>query len=224
MAFRSTLVVVLAVLAAAATAKPVVIISDATVRQGCPTWCYSNTAYGMRQLDARCPTKARKRCTRPSSSGDGTLVSGTECVCTRPTIFPPTTTKPPTTATTLVTSATEPTVPPHAPGNVLFGTPTPQGPVSCGTVVLSGSNATSTFQVNVAKVAGVNAVAVLNHQFYEIPDMIKVSYEGRMLHTSGAVSGEKSVQLPLVGSSSVLDVTVEAPNPFSAWDFMISCV
>lgn len=223
MAFRSTLVVLLAVLAVA-TAKPVAIMSDATVRQSCPTWCYSKTNYGMKQLDSRCPTKARTPCTRNSMSNDGTVVSGMRCRCSRPTTLPPRTTKPPTTATTLVTSATEPTVPPFAPGNVLFGTPTPEGPVACGTVVLSGHKSTSTFQVDIAKTAGVNAVTVLNYQLYEIPDTITVSYEGRVLYKSGAVSGEMSKQLPVVGTSSVVDVTVEAPNPFSAWDFMISCV
>lgn len=225
MAFRSTLVVLLAVLAAAASAKPVVIMSDASVRSTCPKWCFSKTPYGMRQLDARCPTKGRVPCTRESMSGDGKMISGYKCECTPPTTLPPftTTTKPPTTATTLVTSATEPTVPPHAPGNVLFGTPTPQGPVACGTIVLSGSNATATYQVNIAKTAGVNAVAVLNYQFYEIPDAITVSYEGKVLYKSGPASGEMSKQLPVVGTSSVLDVTVNAPNPFSAWDFMISC-
>lgn len=223
-------------------------LTDTAVRISCPTYCWSKSSYGDKASAARCPDSRRIECVRNSQNSDG-ILEGQTCYCADHHDHDhdkdydyendhdhdhdhdhnhdhdhddhPTTKAPPS---TVVTSVTDPTVPPNVPGNAPYGTPTPQGPVTCDTIVLSGHAVSYLFNIDIRKTASTNAVVVLDYHLYEIPDKILVKYGNKtLLDSSGPVSGEKSVELPVRGSGSIIDVYITSPNPYSAWDFMLSC-
>lgn len=89
--------------------------------------------------------------------------------------------------------------------------------------MLSGYKTTQTFQVNFAKKVGLDAVIDVMYEMYEISDTITIVYEGNVVYEAKDKTGDGVARLGLKGQSSVIDVTIGAPNPLSAWDFSVSC-
>lgn len=221
MVWRPVIIVLLAFVLVA-SCRPLV-LDDSSVKQYCPTFCWSKSAHGDKARAERCPTTQYTACTRQSSDGTN-YVGGYTCTCGRntPTTDPPSTT-PPAVPGTTAPPMTAPTVPPNFPGNALYGTPTAEGPIACGTTVLSGHKTVSSFSVNIGKTAGVDAVVDLGWEFYEIPDSIVATYEGKEVLSTGVVRYDGEKRLGLKGSSSILQVKVYSPDPLTAWDFSVTC-
>jgi hypothetical protein len=69
-----------------------------------------------------------------------------------------------------------------------------------------------------------NGTFPVSYEMYSIPDQLFIDYEGqRIFDTGGLVSGSGSADVTYSGTSTTIQVTINAPNSGTAWDVFIGC-
>jgi hypothetical protein len=91
----------------------------------------------------------------------------------------------------------------------------------CPSTQTSGGQGTTVLAINLLKASGTFPVS---YEMYQIPDQLYITYEGtRIFDTGGLVSGSRKVNVTYSGSSTLILVTLFAPNSGTAWDISIGC-
>jgi hypothetical protein len=69
-----------------------------------------------------------------------------------------------------------------------------------------------------------NGTFPVSYEMYSIPDQLFIDYEGqRIFDTGGLVSGSGSADVTYSGTSTTIQVTINAPNSGTAWDVFVGC-
>ena len=63
----------------------------------------------------------------------------------------------------------------------------------------------------------------VDYQMYGIKDQLIISYEGETIYDTGLVSGEGSFSVSFSGSSTIVTVTMNAPEEGTEWDVTVGC-
>jgi hypothetical protein len=93
--------------------------------------------------------------------------------------------------------------------------------IPCPALQTAGVSGTSSFTVDLFKTSG---TFIVEYQMYGVPDQLYIDYEGtRIFDTGGLVSGSGTASVPFSGSSTLVFVTVYAPNDGTRWDVTINC-
>jgi hypothetical protein len=69
-----------------------------------------------------------------------------------------------------------------------------------------------------------NGTFPVSYEMYTIPDQLFIDYEGqRIFDTGGLVSGSGTADVTYSGTSTIIQVTINAPNSGTAWDVFVGC-
>lgn len=69
-----------------------------------------------------------------------------------------------------------------------------------------------------------NGTFPVSYQMYTIPDQLYIEYEGqRIFDTGGLVSDSGAADVTYSGTSTIIQVTINAPNSGTAWDVFVGC-
>ena len=91
----------------------------------------------------------------------------------------------------------------------------------CPSTQESGGQGTTTLRIDLLKSSGQFPIS---YEMYRIPDRLFIDYEGtRIFDTGSLVSGSLSTTVSFSGTSTIVDVTIDAPNSGTAWDVFIGC-
>ena len=91
----------------------------------------------------------------------------------------------------------------------------------CPSTQQSGGQGTTRLVIDLLQSSGTFPV---EYQMYQIPDQLYITYEGtRIFDTNGLVSGSQSAQVSYSGNSTLVEVTIFAPNDGTAWDVFVGC-
>ena len=99
----------------------------------------------------------------------------------------------------------------------------PECAATCPTTQESGGQGTTILTVDLLSSSGTFEVY---YQMYTIKDALEIKYEGNTIFSTGGVvsgSATTSVTLPAGGSSTLVEVTIDAPEAGTAWDVSVSC-
>jgi hypothetical protein len=62
----------------------------------------------------------------------------------------------------------------------------------------------------------------VSYEMYRIPDQLYIAYEGKVIFDTGAlVSGSGAADVTYSGTSTIIQVTINAPNSGTAWDVSV---
>jgi hypothetical protein len=100
--------------------------------------------------------------------------------------------------------------------------PIPPTPIaSCNTTQTSGGQGLTVFSVDLLQASGTFPVS---YEMYTVPDQLFIEYGGtRIFDTGGLVSDSASTNVTFSGSSTLIQVTISAPNVGTAWDVFVGC-
>lgn len=91
----------------------------------------------------------------------------------------------------------------------------------CPTTQESGGQGVTTLTINLLKTSGTFQVS---YDMYQIPDALSIFYEGKpIFSTGGGVSGAASTFVTFSGTSTKIQVTINAPLSGTAWDVFVGC-
>ena len=91
----------------------------------------------------------------------------------------------------------------------------------CPTTQESGGQGVTTLTINLLKTSGTFQV---KYEMYTIPDELTVQYEGKTIFsTGGLVSGASTASVSFAGTSTKIQVIINAPNAGTAWDVFVGC-
>ena len=91
----------------------------------------------------------------------------------------------------------------------------------CPSTQQSGGQGTTRLVIDLLQSSGTFPV---EYQMYQIPDQLYITYEGtRIFDTNGLVSGSQSAQVSYSGNSTLVEVTIFAPNDGTRWDVFVGC-
>lgn len=94
-----------------------------------------------------------------------------------------------------------------------------QGTGTCNASTVSGGYGTTIRDFDTGRTSG---TVTLNWDAYSIPDLFEISQGGRVLFTTGIISGPGSHSVNYSGSS-VLSVKVVGEDTGTAWEFTLNC-
>lgn len=84
-----------------------------------------------------------------------------------------------------------------------------------------GGQGRTTFSVDVRRTSG---SFLVQYNMFSIPDELEIRYEGAVLFTTGGlVSGARTFPVSFAGESTIIAVTINAPNDSTAWTVRIDC-
>ena len=91
----------------------------------------------------------------------------------------------------------------------------------CPTTQESGGQGTTVLNIDMLRTSGTFQVS---YEMYSVPDQLFIKYEGQTIFdTGGLVSGGNSASVNFNGSSSIITVTIYAPNAGTVWDVHVGC-
>lgn len=101
-------------------------------------------------------------------------------------------------------------------------TPTPTGPTSpCSVATKSGGQGVTTTVHAMGRTSG---TFTFSYNAFSIPDQFDVSYEGKIIYTTGApVSGSNTVSITYAGASTNITVVVTGPQSGTQWEYTVNC-
>lgn len=98
---------------------------------------------------------------------------------------------------------------------------TPVCIAQCPSTQTSGGQGTTVLTIDLLRQSG---TFPLTYQMYVIPDQLYIDYEGtRIFDTGGLVSGSGAFDVTYSGTSTIISVTINAPNSGTAWDAFVGC-
>lgn len=99
--------------------------------------------------------------------------------------------------------------------------PTSAPLIKCNTTQKSGGQGTTVLTINMQTTSGTFKVT------YDMkdkqPDQLTINYEGDTIYDSGLVKGKKTVDVSFSGSSSIITVTINAPQAGTRWEVTVGC-
>lgn len=91
----------------------------------------------------------------------------------------------------------------------------------CPTTQESGGQGVTRLRIDMLRKSGTFPV---EYEMYTIPDELTITYEGATIFsTGGLVSGSKSQSVSFSGESTIIIVTINAPQSGTEWDIFIGC-
>jgi hypothetical protein len=91
----------------------------------------------------------------------------------------------------------------------------------CPTTQTSGGQGVTRLVIDLLEISGTFPVS---YEMYTIPDELSIVYEGKTIYsTGGLVSGGSSVAVSYSGSTTIIEVTINAPLDNTAWDVFVGC-
>ena len=91
----------------------------------------------------------------------------------------------------------------------------------CPSTQRSGGQGTSVLTIDLLRQSGTFPVS---YQMYQIPDQLYIDYQGtRIFDTGGLVSGSARANVTFSGTSTIISVTIYAPNSGTVWDVFVGC-
>jgi hypothetical protein len=98
---------------------------------------------------------------------------------------------------------------------------TPVCIAQCPSTQESGGQGTTRLTIDLLRSSGVFPVS---YNMYTIPDQLIITYEGQTIFdTGGLVSGSLSTTVSFSGTSTIIQVTINAPQDGTAWDVFVGC-
>ena len=98
---------------------------------------------------------------------------------------------------------------------------TPACVAQCPSTQKSGGQGTTTLTIDLVVSSGTFTVS---YEMYSIPDRLIVEYEGKIIFDTGTlVSGSRTVAVSYSGTSTLVQVEIDAPNDATAWDVTVNC-
>ena len=98
---------------------------------------------------------------------------------------------------------------------------TPVCIAQCPSTQRSGGQGTSVLTIDLLRQSGTFPVT---YEMYSIPDQLYIDYQGtRIFDTGGLVSGSGRANVVFSGTSTIITVTINAPNSGTAWDVFVGC-
>lgn len=91
----------------------------------------------------------------------------------------------------------------------------------CPTTQTSGGQGVTRLVIDLLEMSGTFPVS---YEMYNIPDELSIVYEGNTIFsTGGLVSGGSSTSVTYSGTTTIVEVTVNAPLDDTAWDIFVGC-
>jgi hypothetical protein len=91
----------------------------------------------------------------------------------------------------------------------------------CPSTQQSGGQGLTVLNIDMLRPSGTFPVS---YQMYGIPDSLSIEYEGNTIfNTDGLVSGSNSANVNFNGTSTIVQVTIDAPLSGTAWDVFVGC-
>lgn len=91
----------------------------------------------------------------------------------------------------------------------------------CPTTQTSGGQGLQVLSIDLLTNSGTFPVM---YEMYQIPDELFIVYEGiRIFETGGLVSSSCNVDVAFSGQSTIIQVTINAPNSGTIWDVFVGC-
>ena len=98
---------------------------------------------------------------------------------------------------------------------------TPVCVARCPTTQSSGGQGDHRLVIDVLETSG---TFPLKYDMYEIPDQLSIEYEGSVIYTTGGlVSGGNEVSVSYSGSSTYIEVNLNAPLDGTEWELFVGC-
>ena len=91
----------------------------------------------------------------------------------------------------------------------------------CPSTQQSGGQGLTVLSIDMLRPSGTFPVS---YQMYTIPDSLSIEYEGNTIFsTGGLVSGSNSANVFFSGTSTIIQVTIDAPLDGTVWDVFVGC-
>ena len=90
----------------------------------------------------------------------------------------------------------------------------------CPSTQESGGQGTTVLNIDMLQTSGTFHV---DYEMYDVKDQLIITYEGETIYDTGLVSGNGSEDVSFSGSSTIVTVTMNAPEEGTEWDVTVGC-